>query len=156
MALKAYYASAAYDPTVTPRVPLAVEVTAGNCKSMKSTQATAAADNAASTINFGKINRDARISRKSDLFATAMSGLTSFSLGFANSTAALMSAVDIHAGGVFNMTAPAYADFVKPAWQLAGYTDENSAPAELDIIGTMVTAPVQAGAITLDLFFATN
>lgn len=157
MAVRNVYGNGQYDPAVIPRVPLPAERTQGTVKSLKSTAALLSTDNATSTVNFGRIPRDAYISRKSDLMAVAQAGLTSVSLGFANAAAALISAVDAHSGGVFNLTAPAYADFAtKPAWVLAGYTDENSCPAELDVIATIGADVSAPGALTLDLYYATT
>lgn len=162
MTVKAYIASAAYDPTVLPRNPLPAEETQGRVHHLVSTIEVANGDSITSTIKFGSIPSNARISRGSALDYDALTSLTDFSLGVGKTSGAVMTVqsaaclianADIHTAGSKAFTAIDIANLAKPLWQIAGYSDDPG--GDLDIIGVLNAASGAAGTITCTVSFLT-
>lgn len=168
MALQTYVGAGYANPTASqaPRTTFAE----GQDKNIYSLATIGAADNAGSLWYIGRVPTDGRLTFHNSLIvASAMSGLTSFSLGLAlpadpalsglgsppNPTVAaqnvnqtcLMNAVDIHAGGSFSF-GPATGSWGNLFWQIMGLGVDPG--GYLDVIGKLVNAPVQAG--TLEAF----
>lgn len=161
MTVKAYIASAAIDPNNPKQAPLPAEVTQGHHKHLCSTQEIASGDSATSTMKFGSIPSNARISRNSVLDHDAITSTTSFDIGLgktvsgvytAQSVNCLLAASDIHLAGSKALSAIDIASLPLPAWQVAGYSADPG--GRLDVVGTINVAATAAGTVTLTLDYA--
>lgn len=102
-------------------------------------------DSIASVYFVGKVPSSALLSPGSNIYLPATAGLTSFGLGFTGAPAALMSAVNVSAGGIFPaMSAVSVANYIQPAWQLAGLSSDPGGMLDL-----FVTLGAAAGAAAL-------
>lgn len=116
----------------------------GMPRDVASKVAIANGNSSTSLVLFGRAPSSAILRPSSTLYFTAITGLTSFSLGFGkdgaivnSKAAALMSAVNVAAGGAFSAVSALTAgvDYTKPIWQLAGYTTDPG--GMIDFIGTL-------------------
>jgi hypothetical protein len=145
------YGTGSKDPTALN--PIEAVFAEGVLRQINSKAAIANGDSSTSVIYFGKIPSSAILDPKSQVYAEAITGLTSFSLGFVGAPAALMSAVDIHAGGNFSaVAAVGAANYNKRAWQLAGLASDPG--GLLDIIGTLGADAGAAGSITTAIAYS--
>ncbi len=109
-------------------------------------------DSINSIYKLGRIPSNAIILPESSLYCPAIAGLTSVSVGLDNLlgtavAAALMSAVDIHAGGTFSMLSNvAVSNYLQRAWQLLGLASDPG--QRLDVYATLNAAATASGAIT--------
>jgi hypothetical protein len=150
MAVVTKYGSGYKDPAAIR--PIDAVFAEGLDRTFTSKVTVANGDSIASVLLFGKVPSNALISPGSNLYLPAISGLTSFSLGFAAAPAALMSAVNIAAGGTFPAaSAVNLSNYVQKAWQLATLTSDPG--GMLDIVGTMNTAATAGGDIVLRVTF---
>lgn len=121
-------------------------------RSINSQLAVASGDSATSILYVGKVPSNALISPRSQVFGPAVASLTDFSLGFAGAPKALMSSVDIHAGGAFSaVSAVGIANYTKRAWQLAGLSSDPG--GTLDIFATLGADAAGAATIHAEVLF---
>lgn len=119
-------------------------------KKIFSTVLVGSADSIASVYFFGRVPSNAIISPGALLYAPAIAGLTDFSLGFAGAPKALMSDVDIHAGGSFAArSVVSIANYGQRAWQDAGLASDPG--GFLDVFATLGAAATAAGSLVLSL-----
>ncbi len=108
-------------------------------------------DSIASVYKLGRVPSGAILLPESLLYAAAIAGLTSVSVGLNNlaGTAldtALMSAVNLSAGGNFAMLSNvAIANYNQRAWQLLGLNADPN--AMLDVEAVLGAAPTASGAV---------
>lgn len=108
-------------------------------------------DSIGSVYRLGRVPSGCIITPTSVLYCPAIAGATSVSLGLDNLAgtalpAALMSAVNISAGGTFAMTsAIAIANYNQRAWQMLGLAADPN--AMLDVYLTLNSALTASGAI---------
>lgn len=105
-----------------------------------------------SLYRLGRIPSNAMlIPALSNLYAAAEAGMTDFSVGLDDragtvSAKALMSDVDVHAGGTFSLVSNvAQANYGKRLWQLLGLASDPG--KELDVYATLGAAPSAAGLV---------
>lgn len=151
MAVVTKYGSAYKDPAAIR--PVDAVFAEGVSRQVTSKASIANGDSATSIAYMGKVPSNAILSPVGNLYAPAIAGLTSVSLGFAGAAGALMNAVNIAAGGAFPaMSAVAVANYTKRAWELAGLTSDPG--GMLDVILTLGTAATAAGDVVLALPYA--
>lgn len=143
-------------PQVTPAAGFGYQNNAwlearGNIRGSTFNIAATNGDSIASVYKLAQIPSSCIILPGSLLYCPAIAGLTSVSCGLNNRggtkvAAALMSAVNISAGGSFAMTsAVAIANYNKRAWELLGLAADPN--AMLDVELTLNTAATASGAI---------
>jgi hypothetical protein len=150
MAVVTKYGNGYKDPAALK--PVAAVFAEGIDRTFCSKISVANGDSQNSLLYFGKVPSNALLSPGSNVYAAAITGLSSFSLGFAAAPAALMSAVNISAGGTFPaLSAVSLSNYVQPAWQLAGLSADPG--GMLDIFGTLGANAGAAGDIVLRMTF---
>jgi len=108
-------------------------------------------DSIGSIYKLGRVPSDAILLPESTLYAAAIAGITSVSVGLNNLggtvlDTALMSAVDIHAGGSFAMlSAVSIANYGTRAWQMLGLSANPNAMLDVELL--VNAAPSAAGAV---------
>lgn len=111
------------------------------------------ADSATSKLYLGRIPSNARILPNSTLYHSAITGLTTLSVGFDNAVAALLSAGDVSTAGTKSLVAAVAAgNLGLRAWQQAGLSADPG--GLMDIFATMNAAATAAGTLEAFLFFA--
>lgn len=93
----------------------------GTMRAISSKVSIANGDSATSVLYVGKVPATALISPDAKFFGPVLASLTDMSLGFKGAPKALMSSVDVSAGGSFSAVSNVGAgNYVKRAWELAG------------------------------------
>lgn len=150
MAVVTKYGTGSKDPAALR--PVDAVFAEGIDRTIASKISVANGDSQNSLLYFGKVPSNALLSPGSNLYAAAITGLTSFSLGFAAAPAALMSAVNVAAGGTFPaLSAVSLSNYTQRAWQLAGLSSDPG--GLLDIVGTLGANAGAAGDVVLRLTF---
>lgn len=114
-------------------------------------------DSIASVYKLGRLPSNAIVLPTSTLYCPAIAGLTSVSIGLDNLigtkvAAALISAVDIHAGGSFSLVSNVTtANYLQRAWQLLGLASDPG--ARFDVYASLGAAATASGALTGFLFY---
>lgn len=162
MTVKNLIASGALDPNNPKQKPLPAEETQGHGHFLVSTVELVAMD-ITSTVKFGSIPSNARISKLSRLDFDAIAGVTDMHLGLGKtvggvytpgSANCLINSLDAHLAGTKDATANVdIANLYKAAWELAGYTQDPG--GNLDVVATYNAAPTAGGTQTLTMPFAT-
>jgi hypothetical protein len=138
----------------------------GHLGQICSTVELANGDDALTTIYFGDIRSNARISPNSKLYYDALTGVVDFDLGlgqgyengYANYTEksgdCLVNGLDIHlAGNASAVSAVDIANYDKTAWEIAGFASDPG--GVLNVVGTLKAAATAAGTVTLHLMPST-
>lgn len=153
MAVVEKFSDSAKDPSVQPAVVIPSGLICARNRTLLGKVALSNGDSAASIVHFGKVPSSAYLRPSAKLFADAIAGATSVSLGDATYPTALMSAVNISAGGSFAAnSAVAIANYTKQLWQMLGYAADPG--GEIDIILTLNTALTASGVVVIDLPWA--
>lgn len=148
MAVVTKYGNAYKDPAAVR--PVDAVFAEGVARKITSKASIANGDSIASIAYMGKVPSNALLSPAGNLYAPAIAGLTSVSLGFPGAASALMNAVNISAGGAFPaMSAVAVTNYTKRAWELAGLSADPG--GMLDVILTLGAAAGAAGDVVLAL-----
>ena len=122
-----------------------------NVKAITFDIAAVSGDSIGSIYKLGRVPSGAILLPESTLYCPAIAGLTSVSVGLNNLAGtvldtALMSAVNISAGGAFPMlSAVAIANYNYRAWQLLGMSADPNAMLDVEML--LNAAPTAAGAI---------
>ena len=112
----------------------------GNVKAALFSIAATNGDSINSIYKLARVPSGAIILPSSTLYAPAIAGATSVSVGFNNGggtvlDTALMSAVNISAGGSFNMmSAVTVANYLQPVWSLLGLTSDPNAEIDVELL----------------------
>jgi hypothetical protein len=129
-------------------------------KALFASIAMANGDSINSIYKLGRIPSNAIILPISNIYTTATTGLTSVSVGLddRNGTAlatALVSAVDMHAGGAFAAMSNVTVDkYNKRAWDLLGLAADPG--AELDVYAKLGAATTATGTMAAHIFYTVS